>query len=295
MTKRILIVLAAVILISLPLASQDYVYGNGHGNGNGNGSGNGYGNGNGNGNGGNGNGAGDGSGPIHNILDGTPFTFSGTVLSIGYQGDGMVIATADGNVTVQGLGPQRYWDSLDIDKPDLGEQIVAYGYTVVYNDSTLNVLTRVEFNGVAVDLRDSETGVPLWRGGGYQNGSGSGSGYGNYGSGFRYDILGGTPFSFSGDVIYIGSSSCGGRGDGMTIATDTANITVDGLGPLYFWDSLDVARPTIGDFVEVTGFSVDYNGNTLNILMTVTIDGQTVQLRDPETGLPLWIKRYTSN
>jgi hypothetical protein len=284
MTKKMLTILAAVVLIALPLATQ------GTGLGNGNGSGTGHGNGNNNGN-GCGNGAGDGSGPIHNILAGTPFTFSGTVIGIGSQGDGMEIATVDGNVSVQGLGPQRYWDELGIDKPDLGENVAVYGYTVDFNGKPMNILSKVEFNGVTVELRDSETGTPLWRqkGNGYGVGNGGNGHYGN-GEGFRFDILNGTPFSFGGDVIDIGFTSCGARGSGMTIATDTANITVDGLGPLGYWDSLDATRPTVGDYVEVTGYAVAYNGNTLNILMTVTTNGQTVQLRDPETGYPLWRK-----
>jgi hypothetical protein len=303
MTKKILIILAVVVLIALPLSAQDSVYGYGNGNGNGSGGGNSNGNGNnngiGNGNGnnhgngdGNGNGYGNGTGPIHNILEGTPFTYSGTVVSIGPNGDGMVIATDQGNVEVQGLGPVRYWDSLELDKPDIGEAVVVYGYAVDFNGDVMNILTKVEFNGVTVELRDSETGAPLWRGNGYQNGSG---GYGPYGNGLRYDILNGTPFSFAGDVIAVGTATCCARGEGITIATDTENITVNGLGPQRYWDSLGVDRPAVGDYVEVTGYTVDYNGNIVNILMTLTINGQTIQLRDPETGLPLWRKGNSDN
>ena len=292
MTKKMVTILAVVVLIALPLAAQD----TGVGRGNGNGAGSGYGNGNGNDN-GNGNGIGNGSGPIHNILAGTPFILSGTVIGIGSQGDGMGIATADGNVSVQGLGPQHYWDELGIDKPDLGEPVVVYGYAVDFNGKAMNILTKVEFIGVTVNLRDNETGAPLWRKNGNRFGSGNNGENGLYGNGegFRFDILAGTPYSYNGDVIDVGTASCGARGNGMTIATETVNITVDGLGPQYYWDSLEVARPTVGDFVEVTGFTVVYNGNTLNILMTVTNDGQTVQLRDPVTGYPLWSKRNSQN
>ena len=288
MTKKMLTILAVVVLIALPLAAQDTGLGNGNGGGSGCGNGNGIGNNNGS---GNGNGVGNGRGPIHNILEGTPFTFSGTVIGIGFQGDGMEIATTDGNVSVQGLGPQRYWDELGIDKPDLGETVAVYGYAVDFNGKPMNILTKVEFNGVTVELRDSETGAPLWRENGNQYGGGNGeNGHHGNGEGFRFDILNGTPFSFAGDVIVVGTTSSGARGSGMTIATDTVNITVDGLAPYYYWDSLEVARPTVGDYVEVTGYTVVYNGNTLNILMTITIDGQTVQLRDPATGYPLWRK-----
>jgi hypothetical protein len=304
MTKKILIILAVVVLIALPLGAQDSVFGNGNGNGNGSGNGGGNGNGNnqgtGNGNGnnhgngdGNGNGYGNGNAPIHNILEGTPFTYSGTVVSIGPSGNGMVISTDQGNVEVQGLGPQRYWDNLELDKPDFGEAVVAYGYAVDFNGDVMNILTKVEFNGVTVELRDSETGAPLWRGNG-GNGNGNG-GFGYYGNGLRDDILNGTPFSVAGDVIAVGISNYSARGEGITIATDTTNITVNGLGPQRYWDSLGVTRPAVGDYVEVTGYIVDYNGNILYILMTVTIDGQTIQLREPETGLPLWRKGNSGN
>jgi hypothetical protein len=156
----------------------------------------------------------------------------------------------------------------------------------------MNILIKVEFNGVTVGLRDSETGVPLWRGNGNRNGNG---GYGPYSNGLRCDILNGTPFSFTGDVIAVGTSNYCSRGEGITVATDTTNITLNGLGPQLYWDSLGVDRLAVGDYVEVTGYTVDYNGDILNILMTVTIDGQTIQLRDRETGLPLWRKGNSGN
>ncbi len=56
------------------------------------------------------------------ILDGTPFVFEGTVVSIG-SGTGMVIATAEDNATVYGIGPVRYWDSLDVDRPAVGDVV----------------------------------------------------------------------------------------------------------------------------------------------------------------------------
>jgi hypothetical protein len=300
MTKKILMILAVIALIAVPAVLQGvggFGYGNGNGTGYGNGNGNGNGDGNGNGGGsgngnGNGYGYGNGNGPIHNILEGTPFTYSGTVVSIDSRGSGMVIATSDGNITVYGLGPQYYWDNLETDRPDIGEQVVVNGYTVDYNGTPRNILTTIEIDGVTVQLRDSETGLPLWSGN--NNGHKYGSSNGNRNQ-FRYDILNGIPFTFAGDVVSIEVSGCGGfsfgygsGGDGMVIATAEGNVTVDGLGPQFYWDSLGIARPTVGDYVEVTGYTVEYNGSTVNILMTVTINGQTVPLRDPETALPLW-------
>ena len=117
------------------------------------------------------------------------------------------------------------------------------------------------------------------------NGKGSGNGSGN-GTGPIHDILAGEPFVYSGDVI-----GCT-QGQGIEIATDTetedGNVVIYGIGPVRYWDSLEVIRPDVGDTIEVSGYVVDYNGEFRNIAMEITIDGTIVQLRDSETGVPLW-------
>jgi hypothetical protein len=289
MTRKLLIILAAAALLAVPAALQGHGgFGNGNGNGGGNGNGSGYGNGNGNGNGG---GNGNGNGPIHNILEGVPFSYTGTVVSIGLWRDGTVISTDSEDVTVYGLGPWRYWDSLGVNMPDIGNVVTVNGFNVDFNGVSKNVLMSVIIDGVTVELRDSETGTPLWRNGVNRNGNG-GNGYGPSPHQPRYDILNGTPFSFAGDVMATGVGSFGDYGSGMTISAADGNVTVDGLGPWHYWEWLGTARPVVGDYVEVAGYTVEYNGIILNILMSVVIDGQTVQLRDPETGLPLWGHGY---
>jgi hypothetical protein len=42
------------------------------------------------------------------------------------------------------------------------------------------------------------------------------------------------------------------------------------------------------DVIEINGYIVDYNDVQRNIAVFITIDGQTIELRDPETGAPLW-------
>lgn len=113
---------------------------------------------------------------------------------------------------------------------------------------------------------------------------------GQNGQGLMLNILDGTPFSYVGTVITVGVP-----GDGMVIATDSENITIFGLGPLFYWERLGVDRPVIGDVVEVEGYAVDFNGEIRNIAMNMTIDGVFIQLRDPETGRPLWKQRRGHN
>ncbi|MCF8119399.1 MAG: hypothetical protein K9L83_04245 [Deltaproteobacteria bacterium] len=114
--------------------------------------------------GGNKRGAGDGTGPVHDIYSGTPFTYEGDVIEM-VPGQGLLIATESGNVTVYGIGPFRYWDSVGVDRPAVGDTITVTGYEVDYNGEIRNIATTITIDPDVVDLRDPETGAPLWRGG----------------------------------------------------------------------------------------------------------------------------------
>lgn len=125
-------------------------------------------------------------------------------------------------------------------------------------------------------------------GSGALNGTGSGACNGaengvSNGTGPIHDILSGEPFDITGDVV-----SCLVGGQGLLIATETENVTVYGIGPFWYWDSAGVDRPVVGDTVRVIGYIVDYNGVERYIAMTVWIGESEMQLRDAETGLPLW-------
>lgn len=101
--------------------------------------------------------------PFINILDGEPFTYTGEVVSLGYFGKGIVISTDDGEVTLYGLGPLWYWDCKEISRPDVGEVIEVSGYTVEYNAVQRNIVASITVGDEILELRDPETGVPLWR------------------------------------------------------------------------------------------------------------------------------------
>jgi len=40
--------------------------------------------------------------------------------------------------------------------------------------------------------------------------------------------------------------------------------------------------------VSASGYTVNFSGVERNIAMTITVNGTEVQLRDPDTGKPLW-------
>ena len=70
---------------------------------------------------------------------------------------------------------------------------------------------------------------------------------------------------------------------------DGSTADIFGIGPIWYWQLNSVDRPTVGEEVSVSGFTVEYNeGVFRNIAMTITVDGEAVQLRDPNTGYPLW-------
>ena len=113
---------------------------------------------------GKGKGPGDGTGPIHDILAGAPFQYTGEVISM-IPGEGIELATASGNVKIFGIGPVRYGVSLGVERPVVGDTVVVSGFTVEFNGVERNIAMTIILNDQTVQLRDPSTGAPLWKGG----------------------------------------------------------------------------------------------------------------------------------
>lgn len=109
------------------------------------------------------NGQGTGSGDCSHIFDGSPFNYYGDVVSIGPQVGGLVMNVNGQNITINGIGPNRYWASLGISKPTVGETIEVFGYTVDYNGQMRNIAVSMILGDDSIQLRDPDTGCPLWR------------------------------------------------------------------------------------------------------------------------------------
>jgi hypothetical protein len=103
---------------------------------------------------------------LNAILSGVPVTITGTVQSVGYYGQGIVIDTGAGTtVTVYGIGPVWYWDSLGVARPAVGDTVTVSAYEVTFSDGTTKLIAvSIDINGAAVTLRDTSTGLPLWAG-----------------------------------------------------------------------------------------------------------------------------------
>lgn len=127
---------------------------------------------------GQGKGPGDGTGPIHDVLSGIPFAIEGDVVGIAQDGS-LTLSTIDGDVQLYGIGPAYYWESEAVAYPEIGETLTASGFIVDYNGIDRYVVITVTIEGTSIELRDPETGKPLWRG---TNGVSAGSGSGNTGS-----------------------------------------------------------------------------------------------------------------
>jgi hypothetical protein len=86
---------------------------------------------------------------------------------------------------------------------------------------------------------------------------------------------------------------CLESGGGLVLLTADGEVIVYGIGPTWYWESLGVERPAVGDTIVVSGYIVDCGGVVRYILTSVDVSGEggetvTVALRDPETGLPAW-------
>lgn len=110
-----------------------------------------------------------GTGMFVDICAAEDFTVEGTVSEAElYYEQGIKIDDGDAVTTVYGIGPLRYWDSLEeVGRPAVGDNVVIVARKVVFSDgSTKNIAMSITFTetGEAVELRD-ENCLPIWRGG----------------------------------------------------------------------------------------------------------------------------------
>jgi hypothetical protein len=96
------------------------------------------------------------------------------------------------------------------------------------------------------------------------------------------NILSGTLVTIPGVVISIGNH------DGLLLDTTNGHVTVYGIGPEWYWEDKEVDRPEIGDVVKVVAYAVLFSDGTRYVASSVTIGADTLKLRDPQTGCPLW-------
>ena len=97
------------------------------------------------------------------VLSGTLVTITGTVIGIGSH-NGLVLDTGTGQVTIYGIGPEWYWEKNEVDRPEIGESVTVNAYEVLFSDGARYIASSITIGSDTLNLRDSETGCPLWRG-----------------------------------------------------------------------------------------------------------------------------------
>lgn len=207
--------------------------------------------------------------PLIDILSGTPFTLTGTVISIQDRRGGMELDDGTDTYKVYGIGPIWFWESAGIAKPVVGDEITVSGYDVSFNDNLRKIAMSVIVAGNELQLRDAETGEPVWRGMERPN-----------------------PFTEGEAAVIEGNVSnilTFGRGGGIEVDTGAETVAVCGIGPAEYWEDLGVDLPEVGDAIVVNGVKITLNdGSERMIASSIVINGQTVELHDAETGAPLF-------
>jgi hypothetical protein len=116
--------------------------------------------------------------------------------------------------------------------------------------------------------------------------AGNGNSDGKYGKNRACSsVLSGASETITGTVIGIGNH------DGLVVDTNNGPVTIYGIGPEWYWEDKEVDRPEIGDVVKVVAYSLLFSDGTRYIASSITIGDDpidTLKLRDPETGCPLW-------
>lgn len=198
------------------------------------------------------------------ITEGTPFSYTGEVLDTDDPCALELLTLDNETVTLHGMGPDEYWDSLNLSKPVAGDLISVTGYEVEVKEGVRNIVFTLENNGESVEVRDTE-GKPMWR--------------------QSTGILSGTPFEYSGTVI----TASQGFGTPTVVMTESGEEMSFRIGPAMYWDSLGIAKPAEGDIITITGYTVTVHGEDVNIAAVVEIGGDVVELIN-EQSRPAWKK-----
>jgi hypothetical protein len=221
------------------------------------------------------------------LCSGTPETISGVVESVGIPGEGLTIDTGGSSQTVWGLGPIGYWSAAGVARPVVGDAVVAVVSRLTTSD--LLVLLSLSVNGQLLELRDASTCAPLW--GGRRLSSAASTLRSRVKQAAQPQV---TALGAVARLLCVGSQqmlsgtveSVGAPGDGLTIDTGEGLVSVYGLGPAWYWSQQNISRPAAGDRVEVLISSVSTAEEP--VILSISVNGQTLSLRDPATCTPLW-------
>lgn len=105
------------------------------------------------------------------------------------------------------------------------------------------------------------------------------------GSGPMTSIFDGTPITVSGIVSALPLIN----DRGLKVDSEEGIVTVYGIGSPAIWERLGYIPLEVGEEVSIDAYEVTFSdGSSKLIAVTVTSGDQTVTLRDPESGKPVW-------
>ena len=96
-------------------------------------------------------------------------------------------------------------------------------------------------------------------------------------------VFNSTQETFAGVVADIGGKNC------VVLEVEGEQVKIYGLGPNWYWEANEIEKPEVGDLVTITAYAVVFLDATRYVAASVTIGEDILQLRDPETGCPLWL------
>ncbi len=97
-----------------------------------------------------------------------PFVVTGTVYQCEPGSSGIQIDTGTEIVSVFGMGPANYWEANLVEFPAVADLITILVCEITFSDGTSKLVAMAvsvdDDTEYEITLRDSTTGVPLWRG-----------------------------------------------------------------------------------------------------------------------------------
>lgn len=203
------------------------------------------------------------------LLDAQPFTVTGRIAAVRSLDGAFLLEAADGgHWSIEGLGPADFWQKNGLTRPEAGAQVTVSGFSRLDADTTRHVAFRVALDGGELALRDVYTGLPLWQDASLAEDP-------------NQAIFSGRPFAAEGMVVDQ-------IPDGVVMAAAEGDLAITGLGPAAYWQGLGLTPPAIGDFLSAQGFVLGAGLSERYLAVSMVKDGETVNLRDAVSGVPLW-------
>ena len=81
-------------------------------------------------------------------------------------GEGFKVDTGEEIISIYGMGPASYWESVEVEFPQVGELVTIWAFEITFSDGTTKLVAKEVDLGadgsVDIELRDDD-GTPLWR------------------------------------------------------------------------------------------------------------------------------------